>query len=108
MPGAVSEEADASTVHVAWGQLVVNDATGATFGLAVWSAWRTTDHIVALAVETAAVAATPATVPTPDGAFRSVAIEVMRPAPVPSATLRWVCPAGVVQPVVVEADLSAQ
>ena len=35
VPGAVSVEAEPSTVQVAVGQLVVNDATGATFGVGV-------------------------------------------------------------------------
>ena len=48
VPGAVSVEPEASTVQVAVGQLVVNDATGATFGFAAWSAARTTVHMVAL------------------------------------------------------------
>ncbi len=108
VPGAVSVEPDASTVQVAVGQLTVNEATGATLGLTVWSACRTTVHIVALAVETAPVAVRDVVAPTPEGAFASEATEVIRPAPVPRATERWVCPAGTVQPVTSEADLSAQ
>ena len=95
-------------MHVAVGQVTVNEATGATFGFTVWSAWRTTVHIVALAVDTAPVAVRAVVAPGPVGALLSEATEVMRPAPVPSAMLRWVCPAGRVQPVVVDADLSAQ
>src|SRR3954447_1760514 len=108
VPGAVSVEVDASTVHVAWGQLVVKAATGATFGSAFGSGRSTTVHMVALALATAAVAVTPALDPTAEGAPGSVVIEVIRPAPVPRAMLRWVWPEGVVQPVVSEDDLSAQ
>ena len=95
-------------MQVACGQLTVKEATGATLGATVWSAWRTTVHMVALAVETAPVAVRAVVGPTPDGALESEATEVIRPAPVPSAMLRWVWPAGRVQPVVSDADLSAQ
>jgi hypothetical protein len=90
VPGAVSLEAEASTVQVACGQLTVKDATGATFGFESGSGVSTTLHIVALAVATAAVAVTPGLAPTGHAEFLSVAIEVMRPAPVPRAMLRWV------------------
>jgi hypothetical protein len=45
--------------------------------------------------------------PTGAGAFWSDATEVIRPSPMPTELLRWVWPAGRVQPVVAE-DLSAQ
>ena len=60
MPGAVSVEPDASTVQVACGQLTVNEATGATLGSASWSGASTTVHMVALRLESALVAVTPA------------------------------------------------
>jgi hypothetical protein len=107
VPGAVSVEPEASTVQVAVGQLVVNDATGATLGDTVWSACSTTVHIVALPDEALAVAVRAGDAPTPTGAFVSEATEVMRPGPVPRERLRWVWPAGSVQAVVAE-DLSAQ
>ena len=53
------------------------------------------------------MAVRPGEAPTGAAAFRSEATEVIRPGPVPSARLRWVWPAGRVQPVVAE-DLSAQ
>ena len=108
MPGAVSVEPEPSTVQVAVGQLAVNDATGATFGFDVWSAWSTTVHMVALAVDTALVAVRAVVGPVPDGALVSDAMELIRPAPVPATKQRWVWPAGSVHPVVVRADLSAQ
>ena len=107
-PGAVSVDPVPSTVLVAVGQLVLNEATGATLGAEAPSGSSTTVHMVALAVATAAVAVTPALAPTGETLLRSVAIDVIRPAPVPRAMLRWVWPAGVVQPVVRDADLSAQ
>ncbi len=107
MPGAVSVEVDASTVQVAWGQLVVNAAVGRTFGLEFWSGFSTTVHIVALPDEALAVAVRAGEAPVAAGAFRSEETEVMRPGPVPREMLRWVWPAGRVQPVVAE-DLSAQ
>ncbi len=100
-------EPDASTVHVAASQSAVKAPTGATLGSCAESSARsTTVHIVALAVETADVAVTPGLAPA--SASASVAIEVMRPRPTPRARLRWVWPSGVVQPVEVLPDLSAQ
>ena len=107
VPGAVSVEPEASTVQVAVGQLAVNDATGATFGLAVRSGWSTTVHMVALPDAKLAVAVRPGEAPSGAAAFRSEAIEVIRPVPMPRASVRWVWPAGSVQPIVSE-DLSVQ
>ena len=107
VPGAVSVEPEASTVQVAVGQLVVNDATGATFGLAAWSGRSTTVHMVALPEAKLAVAVRPGDAPVGAAALRSEATDVIRPVPMPSARARWVWPAGSVQPVVSE-DLSVQ
>ena len=84
LPGAVSVEPEPSTVQVAVGQLTVNEATGATFGFTVWSAWSTTVHMVALALETALVAVRAGLAPTPTAALVSEATAEMRPAPVPA------------------------
>ena len=82
VPGAVSVEPEASTVQVAVGQLAVNDATGATFGLAVWSGWRTTVHMVALPDAKLAVAVRPGrgtrSAPLRSGRRR---VTVIRPVP---------------------------
>ncbi len=108
VPGAVSLEADALTVQVACGQLTVNDASGATFGPDVWSAPRTTVHIVALREEAALVAVRAAVGPVPTGASESDATAVIRPEPVPRARLLCTWPAGTLQPVAAPLPLSAQ
>ena len=108
VPGAVSVEAEPSTVQVAVGQPTVNDATGATFGAEPWSLRSTTVHIVALADETALVAVRGVVWPIGAGVLASEATAEIRPVPTPATMLRWVWPAGSVQAVLVLADLSAQ
>ena len=76
VPGAVSLDAEELNVHVACGQLTVNDATGATFGLESGSAWSTTVHMVALALATRWSRCARAMAPTATGAFGSEATEL--------------------------------
>ena len=107
MPGAVSVEAEASTVQVSCGQLAVNDATGATFGVSVRVGYehdRPHRRLAGRGIRRGGAGGR--------RADRRRCVQVGSDGgdasrPVPREMLRWVWPAGRVQPVVAE-DLSAQ